>query len=670
MFKSKILTIVIAVVMVFAMSPMIAMTPMTAQADTSDYAAKGQPYDRDGDADVATVKPYLILDRVTLENVPSSSADRSITINLDVSGANKMYCETGIHIKYDQRLTLKESLPGDAIGEMEDNPHNLHCQAFQDGTNCVYLWTSGRTDPEDYTQSPFVEGRDGTMWKLTFELPENCQPGDLYPIEIWYKPEGAERADYFTTDYQPPIEYNTYLEDFGNEAAMNMQAFLYTQGCHHGFIKIHKHEWKYQENLVWTGDETNGYTKAVANYKCVAKENGRSGQFSYNHNDSVDAVITENVIPPTCTEGGKTVYTATVSKSKSLDGNEYIETKDAKPTSAKKHDWEFKGFEWTGDETNGYTKAIAKYQCKNDASHEDTVTKVTLTEKVNGLTCTKDGKTTYTATVSKDKSLDGKEHSESKDANKPKATGHKWGEWKVTKEPTTTAKGEKQRVCKNDPSHVQKQEIPVIEPKPVKKVRTPILSKMTAKGKRSLKISWTGTENADGYDVFLSRCNHGKKKTVMKKVKTIKSNEDAKYTWTKKHLKKKKAYKAVVKAWTMKDGKKTYVKTGPSMHAYTSGGTRLYSNPKSVKVKETSVTLAVDEGTNNTYKIKAKVRKVKKGKRLMPKAHAPKLRYLSSDKKIATVSKSGKITARGKGKCKIYVFAVNGVGKTVSVTVR
>jgi uncharacterized protein YjdB len=135
---------------------------------------------------------------------------------------------------------------------------------------------------------------------------------------------------------------------------------------------------------------------------------------------------------------------------------------------------------------------------------------------------------------------------------------------------------------------------------------------------------------------------------------------------TKKSLKTKKAYKAVVKAYVMNNGKKTYVRTSPMVHAYTSGATKNYTNPKSVKVKKMNVSLK----TGKTYKIKAIIRKLKKDKKLMPSEHAPKLRYISSDKKIATVSKSGKIKARSKGNCKIYVYAVNGVYSSVNATVR
>ena len=54
----------------------------------------------------------------------------------------------------------------------------------------------------------------------------------------------------------------------------------------------------------------------------------------------------------------------------------------------------------------------------------------------------------------------------------------------------------------------------------------------------------------------------------------------------------------------------------------------------------------------------------------MPTGHAAKLRYLSSDTKVATVSRSGKITAKSKGKCYVYVYAVNGAYKKVKVVIK
>ena len=200
----------------------------------------------------------------------------------------------------------------------------------------------------------------------------------------------------------------------------------------------------------------------------------------------------------------------------------------------------------------------------------------------------------------------------------------------------------------------------ITQPVPVTKVSGTLLAKMTAKGKTSLVLTWSKVKGAEGYDIFFSACGSDSPK----KVKTIKGNET--FRWTKTKLKAQKSYKAYVKAWVKKDGKKTYVRTSPRVHAYTSGGTSKYTNAKGVTVKTTSVSLK----TGKTSRIAASVVKLQPGKKLMPPVHAPALRYVSSDKKVATVDASGKITAKGKGSCKVYVIAVNGASKTISVTVK
>jgi len=102
------------------------------------------------------------------------------------------------------------------------------------------------------------------------------------------------------------------------------------------------------------------------------------------------------------------------------------------------------------------------------------------------------------------------------------------------------------------------------------------------------------------------------------------------------------------------------------VHAYTSGGKVRYTNAKSVTVKKTAVSLK----KGRTFKIKARVNKLQKRKKLMPECHTPKLRYISSNRKIATVSKSGRITAKSKGSCRVCVISASGAGRTIKVTVR
>lgn len=101
-------------------------------------------------------------------------------------------------------------------------------------------------------------------------------------------------------------------------------------------------------------------------------------------------------------------------------------------------------------------------------------------------------------------------------------------------------------------------------------------------------------------------------------------------------------------------------------NGYTGNVKGKYTNARSVSVNKTKVTLK----KGKTFKIKAKVAKVKRNKKLMPKTHLKTVRYKTTNKKVATVSTGGKITAKGKGTCTIYAFAHNGVSKKITVTVK
>jgi len=229
-----------------------------------------------------------------------------------------------------------------------------------------------------------------------------------------------------------------------------------------------------------------------------------------------------------------------------------------------------------------------------------------------------------------------------------------------TPDPKPTPTPDPKPTPKPDPKPNPK---PDPKPTPTTKVKPP-LAKVTAKGKSTLILRWGKVKQAQGYDVFFARCNNNCKKTKCKYLKTVKAGKPLKCVVKK--LKKGKAYKFYIKAWVKKNGKKKYIVKSPSVHAYTANQTKKYTNVKKVKIKKTKIVLK----KGKKKKIKAKIIKYNKKKKLMGKGHGPKLRYMSSDKRIATVSKSGKIKAKKKGKCNIYVFAINGSIKTVKVTVK
>lgn len=85
------------------------------------------------------------------------------------------------------------------------------------------------------------------------------------------------------------------------------------------------------------------------------------------------------------------------------------------------------------------------------------------------------------------------------------------------------------------------------------------------------------------------------------------------------------------------------------------------TDAKNIKLEKKSVTLKV----RKTEQIKAKIIKRDESKLILD--YANEFRYATSNSKVATVDKNGKIKAVGKGTCTVYVYAINGFEKKVSV---
>ncbi len=189
-------------------------------------------------------------------------------------------------------------------------------------------------------------------------------------------------------------------------------------------------------------------------------------------------------------------------------------------------------------------------------------------------------------------------------------------------------------------------------------------ARMTAKDKTSLLFAWSKVKYVDGYDIFFSPCNHDDKVYKCKYVKTIKGNKT--FSGIKTKLRQGAAYKAYVKAFVLVGGKKKYVRTSPMVHAFAGGSSKNDTNAKTVVVNKTKIALT----KGKSFSIKAKIVGQDKKKKVMSAFHVAPLRYMTSDPKVATVNSAGKIFARGKGDCEIYVFAHNGVFKAINVTVK
>lgn len=180
-----------------------------------------------------------------------------------------------------------------------------------------------------------------------------------------------------------------------------------------------------------------------------------------------------------------------------------------------------------------------------------------------------------------------------------------------------------------------------------------------------LRIRWAQILEADGYDIFVAQ---SKKVSFGSTPAATVTGGDSTTAVIKrvngKKLKMKNSYKVRVRAYRMVNGEKQYI--GSSMAFHVAGKKSTYTNAKRIRLAKKTVTLK----KGRQKKIQATIVKQKKNKTLLPQTYVANLRYESSNKKIASVTKNGKIRAKKRGTCTIYVTAANGMRTQVKVKVK
>ena len=198
------------------------------------------------------------------------------------------------------------------------------------------------------------------------------------------------------------------------------------------------HDWQ-APVFTWTGNSTDGYTAATALFAC--------GNDS-THNQTLNCALTYVTDDATCTSGGTVTYTATVT----FNGTSYTDTKTA-TVDELGHNYEFAGFNWSGDDATGYTATVANFVCANDNSHTETAPATVTTETVAAI-CEADGKITYTAKAT----FGGVEYTDTRVVVLP-MLHHNWGDITYTwVKDGDQYKVTALRVCANNPSEHQQTE--------------------------------------------------------------------------------------------------------------------------------------------------------------------------------------------------------------------
>ena len=163
-------------------------------------------------------------------------------------------------------------------------------------------------------------------------------------------------------------------------------------------------------------------------------------------------------------------------------------------------DWKYTGSKWTVNSADpSKTTATAFFECTK-AGLTDYKISEAMTVKIASKVCycLKEGSITLKATLPKKYSRTGKAITEEKSITTP-ATGHSWGDWKVTKKATATSEGEETRICKNDSSHKQTRKIAKLASLTLNKKDLSIVCGKTETLKATLtgstdKISWKSSD--------------------------------------------------------------------------------------------------------------------------------------------------------------------------------
>lgn len=386
------------------------------------------------------------------------------------------------------------------------------------------------------------------------------------------------------------------------------------------------------------------------------------GESAYVHNlEHVDAKAA------TCTEDGNIEYwrCRTCGK-KYSDAGAQDEIKpsddvnginDPLVIKAAGHKWS--GPEWTW--SDDHQSASAAFTCENESDPSRTET---VDAEVTG-TVTKEagayskGEKTYTATVN----FGGKDYTDqyieeipakgapavitiiddSSDTGKDNPDNNK-DNTKDDADSTNTGENDNTNTSPNGSD-----EVPT--------VTGTILPTAAVKSGSVQKLTWNAVQNADGYYVYAARAGKSLKKGAD-------VSASGKLTYTAKSLTAGKTYKFRIDAYCIVAGEKTVVKKSPLIRSLAGNTSSKYTNVKSVKASKHSVSLS----RGKKYTVKAKLYKYNKKRSFLP--NAAKLRYLSSNTRVATVSRKGKVTAKKSGRATIYVIASNGKRDKVKVTVK
>ena len=154
----------------------------------------------------------LYCDKIGLE--PEYVRGKVQRVYFSIIGAEVPVSMMKFHLYYDTRLKVKENAAGEVMN----------------AGKAVAGFTTGSAMPEEgqlsfYAYSPDdITLPNGSLFTVDFIIPENAEPGDLYPIGLAYTDDG--------------IVCDTFINSAKDEAGKLQMTYVFTKGIYNGYLKM------------------------------------------------------------------------------------------------------------------------------------------------------------------------------------------------------------------------------------------------------------------------------------------------------------------------------------------------------------------------------------------------------------------------------------------------
>ena len=273
------------------------------KAVSASYSGDNEPVDYNGayylesmypngnapDFSESAIKPTISVEQKIIkynDSVPGSTQK----VEISISGADKAYVATSIHILFDNRLIVanpyKPLERGNAISSDKIDYKSQLNYRYESDNIKGELWA--------YTVGDDNYGKDGVMYTAEFIIPDDAKEGDVYPIGIEFE------ADEYTSDM--------FTNVTNNYAGRLMQGWIFTKGIENGYIKLESPDYQPPTEDTQPRIIPDGVKMTVGSTSQLLLMNAPPGEEVMWTSDNLGVVTVDNGLVTAVGTGKATVY--------------------------------------------------------------------------------------------------------------------------------------------------------------------------------------------------------------------------------------------------------------------------------------------------------------------------------------------------------------------------